>query len=195
MAGRPKGSTKRGKNIEHIPVTPVEELKKKYNPSVDSDISVHRSESHLTPLGQSKEVVVPKGFQTLPATELRVIEVARMICDGKSKATCLDYIQRAQNVGIQQAKQYYQAALNWLIPSDMDEYKKGLLQANIERLEKIIEDGIQNRNDGRRGADYLRTAKDAISELNKMLGVGNPRLQIAQENKSGEQQVITIDFQ
>ena len=77
----------------------------------------------------------------------------------------------------------------------MDEYKKGLLQANVERLERIIEDGITKQNDAKRGADYLRTAKDAISELNKMLGVGNPRMQIAQENKDGERQIISIDFQ
>lgn len=192
MAGRPKGSTKKGKNIEHIPVTPVEELKKKYNPSVDSDISVHRSESHLTPLGQSKEVVVPKGFQTLPATELRVMEVARMICDGKSKATCLDYIQRAQNVGIQQAKQYYQAALNWLIPEDEDEYKRGLISANMQRLEKIVEECVLKKDD-ERGADYLRCAKDAISEMNKVLGIGNNRIQIAQ-TKDGEQ-TVQIEFQ
>lgn len=186
-AGRPKGK-------KAVVVEPVKIETRGGNNAHEGEISIHRKDVHTTPLGQSKEVV-SNSFKVTPATELRVIEVARMVCEGKSKATCLDYIQRAQNVGIQQAKQYYQAALNWLIPSDMDEYKKGLLQANIERLEKIIEDGITNRNDARRGADYLRTAKDAISELNKMLGVGNPRLQIAQENKDGEQQIISIDFQ
>lgn len=160
------------------------------------DISIGRGDAHLTPLGQSKEIVPVKGrFCVTPATEFRVMEVAKMICEGKSKQTCLEYVQEAQGCALQQAKYYYQAALNWLIPDDMDEYKKGLLQANVERLEKIIEEGIEKRLDERRGADYLRTAKDAISELNKMLGVGNPRLQIAQENKDGEQQIITIDFQ
>lgn len=163
------------------------------NNAHDGSISLHQKDTHLTPLGQSKEIQpVGEAFKVTPATEFRVIETAKMICDGKSKQTCLEHIQEAQGCGLQQAKYYYQAALNWLIPSDLDEYKKGLLQANIERLEKIIEEGINNRNDNRRGADYLRTAKDAISELNKMLGVGNPRIQMA-ENAEGDK-MISIEF-
>ena len=163
------------------------------NNAHEGSISIHKEDTHLTPLGQSKEIVSPgNAFKVTPATEFRVMETAKMICDGKSKQTCLEHIQEAQGCGLQQAKYYYQAALNLLIPSDMDEYKKGLLQANIERLEKIIEEGIDKMNDGRRGADYLRTAKDAISELNKMLGVGNTRIQVAQ-SKEGDQ-LVQIDF-
>lgn len=159
----------------------------------EGEISIKKERAHLSPLGQSKEITtVGTSNSILPATELRVIEVARMICEGKSKQSCLDYVQSAQGCGLQQAKYYYQAAINWLIPTDMDEYKKGLLQANIERLEKIIEEGIDRRTDGRRGADYLRTAKDAIAELNKMLGVGSNRIQIAQ-TKEGEQ-MVQIEF-
>ena len=187
-AGRPKGSKKT------VAAEPEKVETRGGNHAHDGDISIHKKDARLTtPLGHSKEITSPN-FKVTPATEFRVIEVAKMICDGKSRASCLNYIQESQGVSLYQAKYYYQAALKWLIPSDLDEYKKGLLQANIERLEKIIEDGIENRKDSRRGADYLRTAKDAISELNKMLGVGNPRLQIAQENKDGEQQIISIDF-
>lgn len=159
-----------------------------------SKMSIERKRTHTTPLGQSKEIVPlnDNNKTVAPATEYRIIEVGKMICDGKSKQTCLDYIQNTYEIGIQQAKQYYQAALNWLLPDDLDEYKKGLLQANIERLEKIIEDGIEHKNDSRRGADYLRTAKDAISELNKMLGVGNNRIVVA-ENAEGDK-AISIEF-
>lgn len=163
------------------------------NNAHDGDISIEQEHAHLTPLGQSKEIVpVAKQFRVTPATEVRVIEVARMICDGKSKQTCLDYVQSAQGCGLQQAKYYYQAALNWLVPDDMDGYKKGLLQANVERLEKIIEDGIAKQTDAKRGADYLRTAKDAIAELNKMLGVGSNRVTVA-ESAEGDK-AITIEF-
>lgn len=166
------------------------------NNAHDGEISIKRENAHLTPLGQSKEIVpVGQAFKITPATELRVIEVARKICNGDSKQTCLAYIQEAQGCGLQQAKYYYQAALNWLIPDDMDGYKKGLIQANMERLEKIVEECIERKDDARKGADYLRVAKDAIAEMNKALGVGNARLQIAQENKEGEQQIISIDFQ
>ena len=150
----------------------------------------------LTPLGQKKEIHNPsslnKNVSVTPETELRVIEVARMICEGKSKQTCLDYIQSSQGVGIGSAKTYYNAALRWLVPDDLDEYKMGLIQANVERLEKIIEDGINKQNDSKRGADYLRTAKDAIAELNRMLGVGTSKIQVAQ-NQKGEQ-IVEINF-
>lgn len=127
-----------------------------------------------------------------PATEFRVIETARMICEGKSRKTCLEEIMKAQGCKIGQAKAYYNAALNFLVPDDMDSYQKGLIQANIERLETIIQEGIDNRNDAKRGADYLRTAKDAIAELNKMLGLGGNKVSIA-TNKDGEQ-TVEISF-
>lgn len=150
----------------------------------------------LTPLGQKKAVqnpVMSQHVSLTPETELRVIEVARLICEGKSKQTCLDYIQSSQGVGIVTAKAYYNAALRWLVPDDLDEYKMGLIQANVERLEKIIEYGISKQNDSKRGADYLRTAKDAIAELNRMLGVGTSKIQVAQ-NQKGEQ-IVEINFE
>ena len=129
---------------------------------------------------------------TTPQTEWRVMEIARKITEGQSRQTCLDFIQESYSLSRQQAQKYYNAALNWLVPEDLDEYKKGLLQANIERLEKIIQEGIDNHNDARRGADYLRTAKDAIAELNKMMGIGSNKVTIA-ENKEGEK-AIQIEF-
>lgn len=163
------------------------------NNAHEGSISVHRDNVHLSPLGQSKEIVVPgDNFKVTPATEFRVIEVARMICDGKSKQTCLEYVQSAQGCGVQQAKYYYQAALNWLIPTNMDEYKQGLIQANMERLEKIVEECVEKKDDAKKGADYLRVAKEAIAEMNKALGVGNNRIML-QQNKEGEQ-TIAIEF-
>lgn len=167
----------------------------RYKATTTKKMSIKNEHTHTTPYGQSKEVVPldRQDVSTVSAeVEFRVLEVARMICEGKSKQSCTDFIQEQYGVGIVQARKYYQGALNWLIPDDLDEYKKGLLQANIERLEKIIEDGIDNRNDARRGADYLRTAKDAISELNKMLGVGNNRITVA-ESAEGDK-AISIEF-
>ena len=167
--------------------------KKGGNHAHKGDISIHKCDAHLTPLGQEKEIVSPgAAFQVTTASEFRVIEVARMICEGKSKQTCLEYVQSAQGCGVQQAKYYYQAALNWLIPTDMDEYKQGLIQANMERLEKIVEECVEKKDDAKKGADYLRVAKEAIAEMNKALGVGNNRV-LVQQNKEGEQ-TIAIEF-
>lgn len=155
-------------------------------------ISIESENAHLSPSGQAKEIVPPgEAFRVTPAVEFRVIETAKMICEGKSKQTCLEHIMEAQGCKIQQAKYYYQAALNWLIPDDMDGYKRGLLQANMERLEKIIQDCVDKKDD-RNGADYLRVAKDAIAEMNKVLGVGNNRVVVSKSAEGDE--TIAISF-
>lgn len=163
------------------------------NNAHEGDISLKRDNNHLTPLGQSKEIVpVDKQFKVTPATEVRVMEVARKICDGDSKQTCLQYIQDAQGCGLQQAKYYYQAALNWLIPEDIDSYKQGLLAANMERLEKIVEECIRHKDDKSKGSDYLRVAKDALAEMNKVLGVGHGRV-VVSDSKDGDRDIL-IEF-
>ena len=164
------------------------------NNAHDGTISIHPENVHTTPLGQSKEIVPPgNAFSITPASEFRVIETAKKICNGDSKQTCLDYIMEAQGCGIQQARMYYQAALNWLIPDDLPAYKQGLIAANMERLEKIVEECIKHKDDKNRGSDYLRVAKDALAEMNKALGVGHGRVTVA-ENDEGDK-LIQIDFQ
>lgn len=164
------------------------------DPYHPSPINIHQNATHKTPLGQSKEIpdVQGHGGNTSPATEHRVMEVAKMICEGNSKQTCLEHIMEVQDCGIAQAKRYYQAALNWLIPTDMDGYKKGLLEANMNRLEKIVEECVKKKDDPKKGADYLRCAKDAISEMNKVLGVGNGRV-VVSESAEGDK-AISIEF-
>ena len=128
-----------------------------------------------------------------PQNEVRIIEVAKLISEGKTRSFCFDYIKEHFEVSsTKQASVYYQAALNWLIPDDLDKYKQGLIQANVERLEKIIQEGIDEKDDARRGADYLRTAKEAIAELNTMLGVGQNKVVVA-ENAEGDK-AISIQF-
>lgn len=168
--------------------------KKGGDPYHFSPISIHQEHVHTTPLGQSKEIpdVQRHGGNTSPATELRVIEIAKMICNGDSKQTCLEYIQKAQGCGIAQAKRYYQSALNWLIPDDLPAYKQGLLEANMNRLEKIVEECIKKKDDTKKGSDYMRVAKEAISEMNKVLGVGNGRVMVS-ESAEGDKS-ICIEF-
>ena len=163
------------------------------NKAHPSPINIHQNSVHTTPLGQSKEIPdVQRHGYTTPATEYRVMETAKMICEGNSKQTCLEHIMEVQGCGIAQAKQYYQAALNWLIPTDMDGYKKGLLEANMNRLEKIVEECVKKKDDPKKGSDYLRCAKDAISEMNKVLGVGNGRVMVS-ESAEGDKS-ICIEF-
>lgn len=140
--------------------------------------------------GASKPVCMPNDLPTnkvTPATEYRVLEVARMISEGATKDSCIKYIQDSQKVGLTQARYYYQAAINWLIPEDMDKFKKELYAANIVRLEKIVEEGMKdNRN--------LKIAREAIDSLNKMIGITGNRVQIGEEKADGSRQIIQINF-
>lgn len=164
-----------------------------------AEIGYSDEKAKTNPLGYDKPVEglasTKDKYPMTKETEWRVMEIAKKISEGDSRKTCLEYIQDNFGVGYAQAKNYYNSALAWLIPDDLDQYQKGLVQANIERLETIIQEGISKRDDARRGSDYLRTAKEAISELNRMLGVGGTNVQIAQKGKDGEQQIVQINFE
>ena len=124
-----------------------------------------------------------------PETIMRVDEIAHMISDGKSRKTIQQYIKDNYGVKDRQARCYYSAALRLLIPdeSEFDEYRKGLIQANIDRLEKIIERSITGNTQD------MKVAKDCISELNKMMGLGDKTNIMINRNDNEETFVIQID--
>lgn len=124
-----------------------------------------------------------------PETIMRVDEIAQMISDGKSRKTIQQYIKDNYGVKDRQARCYYSAALRLLIPdeSEFDEYRKGLIQANIDRLEKIIERSITGNTQD------MKVAKDCISELNKMMGLGDKTNIMINKNDNEETFIIQID--
>lgn len=124
-----------------------------------------------------------------PQTIMRVDEIAQMISDGKSRKTIQQYIKDNYGVKERQARAYYTAALRLLIPdeSEYDEYRKGLIQANIDRLEKIIERSITGNTQD------MKVAKDCISELNKMMGLGDKTNIMINKNNEEETFIIQID--
>ncbi len=82
-----------------------------------------------------------------------------------------------------QAKRYYAADARYHKTEDMDELRKGLIQANMERLETIIEECMA------RG--QYKVARDAIDSLNKMFGVtGGVQIGIQTDNENNTQQVV-----
>lgn len=123
-----------------------------------------------------------EGWSAEPLTENRVTEIAGMIVKGVSRQTIQTYIKDNYKVQERQARAYYNAALRYLQPDDEDEYKKGLIQANINRLETIIEAGMKDNAN-------LKIAKEAIDSLNKMLGIGGNNVAI-NRNKEGEETII-----
>lgn len=124
-----------------------------------------------------------------PQTIMRVDEIAQMISDGKSRTTIQNYIKDNYGVQDRQARAYYNAALRLLIPDEdkYDEYRKALIQANIDRLEKMIEKMI----DGNR--DDMKLAKECIAELNKLIGMGDKTNIMINKNDDEETFIIQID--
>lgn len=118
-------------------------------------------------------------------SELRVLEVAKMISEGKTRETCLKYVMESQDVKLAQAKQYYDAAIRFLVPDDIDKYKQEVLAKNFKRLETIVERGMKDSAD-------LRLAKEAIAELNRMCGIGGNKVTMA-KSKDGDE-MIQINF-
>lgn len=122
-------------------------------------------------------------------TETRVRELAKMLTKGKSGESIIDYCCKTYNIMPSQAKQYYFAALNYLKPKDENEFRNGLIATNMKRLETIIEKVMSEDKQN------LKLAKEAISELNKMLGVGDKTaVAIQNVSKEGEENNIIITF-
>lgn len=118
-----------------------------------------------------------------PATQARVMMVARMITAGKSRETIQDYIKKNFNVEERQARAYYTAAMRYLMPEDEEEYRNALIQANLSRLETIVEKCMSGK--------YYKEAISAIKEMNNVIAPRN-NVTIA-KNKEGDE-VISISF-
>lgn len=93
----------------------------------------------------------------------RVTSLAKMISEGQSRQKVQEWIMTNYEVGERQARAYYSAALRYLVPDNEEEYKKGMIQANINRLENIIERTMtEDRTD-------FKNAIAAIRELNRIV--------------------------
>lgn len=111
-----------------------------------------------------------QGRTPTPSTQFRVVQMATSLSKGMSRLNAIKKYSKEWDISEKQAEEYYCAALKYLLPLDMDEYKKGLIQANIDRLEEIIENTMNT------GGVAYTNAIQAIKELNKMLGVNNDKM-------------------
>lgn len=118
-----------------------------------------------------------------PQTQERVLKVAKMITAGKSRETIQAFIKKNFKVEERQARAYYGAAMRYLLPDDEEEYRNTLIQANLSRLETIVEKCMS-------GKDY----RDAIAAIKEMNNVIAPRNNVTiAKNKEGDE-VISISF-
>ena len=112
-------------------------------------------------------------WTTTPQTIERIISLAKMISEGMSRKNAQEWIMTHYDVSARQARAYYSAALRYLIPDNEEEYKKGLIQTNINRLETIIE-----RTMAEGSADY-KSAIAAIKEINRLVAPNENSIEVA----------------
>ena len=128
------------------------------------------------------------GYQATPETIYRVGLIAKMLGEGKSRATIQNWIMDNWEVGDRQARALYTAALRMLTPSSetFDEERRGLIQANLDRLEKIVESSIDGN------LAEKRLAKECISEMNKVLLGTNQTQVILHKDKEKDEFIIQL---
>lgn len=112
-------------------------------------------------------------WTTTPQTIERIMSLAKMISEGMSRKNVQEWIMAHYDVSARQARAYYSAALRYLIPDNEEEYKRGLIQSNIERLETIIE-----RTMAEGSADY-KSAIAAIKEINRLVAPNENSIEVA----------------
>lgn len=112
-----------------------------------------------------------------------------MIAQGKSRQSIIKYLTD-QGTNISTANKLYYEALKDIQPDPnlLDDYKKGMIQQNLDRLEKIIDDCIDKES-----YQNKQVAIKAIAEINKMLGLSEGNNVTIAQNKDGDQ-IINIRF-
>ena len=108
----------------------------------------------------------------------RVTNLAKMLSEGMSRKNAQEWIMTHYDVSGRQARAYYSAALRYLIPDNEEEYKRGLIQANINRLETIIE-----RTMAEGSADY-KSAIAAIKEINRLVAPNENTIEVATKDSA-----------
>lgn len=119
-----------------------------------------------------------------PATAVKIQQAAKMIAKGKSRATIIEHLQKQWEISAVTAANYYGDALRLLMPENEDEFRKDLIKANAVRLETIYERAMEE-------GDY-KNAKDAIAELNKMIGANGSGVMVGinTDNENNTQQIF-----
>lgn len=104
-----------------------------------------------------------RGDNAGPDTLAKIKAVAKMISKGKSRLTCLEYIQENYNVGENQAKKYYWAALDYLRLENDDQEAERLRTKLITLLENQIEE--LNSKESVEARKAAQSAADLIAKL------------------------------
>lgn len=115
-------------------------------------------------------------------------EITQMLGEGQSRISIIKHLKE-QGINEGQANHLYYAALKELSPQTnlLDDYKRGIIQQNLDRLERIVEKSIDGNSQEK------SVAVKAIAEINKMLGAYQDNTVTIARNKEGDE-VIQITF-
>lgn len=119
----------------------------------------------------------------------QLYEVQKALAEGKSQKTIVQELADKYDLPISKAYGVYWAKLKELAPAQdqMDEIKRGIIQANLNRIEKIIEENING------STNQKKLALDAIKEINKLMGAyQNQNITVMKSDKGDE--LIRIEF-
>lgn len=132
------------------------------------------------------KIAAHNGSPANQSTALKVQTAAKWIAKGKSKATVIADLMKKFNMAEATAKDYYIAAVHFLLPDNEEEFRKDIMAVNYQRLEEIIERCMEDRN--------YKVAREAIAELNKMAGLGSGVKIAVNNDAENNTQQIYIKF-
>ncbi len=133
--------------------------------------------------------IVPKDRGPRNNTMSKIEICAEKLSKGATKNEIINYLKNTWGLTTNGASEYYYAACRYLRPKDPEKYREALIQNNITRLERIIDECMQSD----KNAKGLKVAREAIAELNKMLGITGNNVTIKQ-NQEEKTQEIQINF-
>lgn len=121
-------------------------------------------------------------------TRVQTYSVAEMINSGMTRQEIMKALTD-QGIAPNYASKYYYMALKDLAPEPdlIDDYKKGMIQVNLDRLEKIVNETIDGNFQNK------AIALKAIEQINKMLGITDSNKVTIANNKEGDQ-IVQIEF-
>ena len=118
-----------------------------------------------------------------PETIMKIEGAAKLISEGKSRATVIQWMQDEYGIAYDTARGYYTDAVHYLLPDNDEEFRQNLVKINYERLDKIVQESMNAGN--------YRVAREAIAEQNKMCGLHQGiSVGIATDKTNDTQQVI-----
>lgn len=120
---------------------------------------------------------------------LTLLDIAEKISKGQSRQKVINDMM-AEGVPYDTASQLYYQGLRELTPDEnvLDEYRRGIMQVNLDRLEKIINSCIEG-NTGEK-----KVALQAIDQMSKLLGLYNDGNKVTIANNKEGDQIVQIDF-